>query len=347
MISEVKIGDKWVGGSAPCFIVAELSANARSLQEAKDLVMAAKEAGADAVKCQTYKPSSLTIESNLPPFLITWQGVERTLFDLYKEAAMPWDWQPDLKKYAESLGLIWFSTPFDDLSLLFLSELKVPCYKIASFECNDPPFIQRVASKGKPVMISTGMATRKEIRAAIKSSRASGWPPIILKCTSSYPAPLEDANLAQISVRRIGEETIIYGVSDHTLGSIVPVVAVCLGAKVIEKHLILRRSDGGPDSGFSLEPSEFKEMVGAVRQAEVVMGQRAYKEVDSELEMRSYRRSLFAVEDIERGREFNRRNMRSIRPAGGLDPNLYDEVLGRKAACFIPRGTPLTWEMLK
>jgi len=326
------------------FIIAELSANHNNdFDLAVKTIEAMAEAGADAVKVQTYKPQSLTIDSDTGYFAPRTEGLWRgyTPWKLYTEAAMPYEWQPRLKKIAEDLGLVFFSSPFDKEGVDFLESINVPLYKIASFEITDIPLIEYVASKGKPMIISTGVADVEDIELALETCRRVGNNQItLLKCTSRYPATIEDANLLTIPEmrERFGVKV---GVSDHTMGGVVPTVAVALGATVVEKHFILDRKSGGPDSAFSMEPHEFKEMVQAVRQAEAALGQVTYKVSDSD---KNRRRSLFVVKDIKAGETFTLENVRSIRPGYGLHPKYLKDILGKKATHDHKRGEPFSFE---
>lgn len=326
-----------------------MSANhGHSLENAMKVVRAAKEAGADAIKLQTYTPDTLTLDSDRPEFLMgentVWAG--RNLYDLYAEAHTPWEWQPELKKEAERLGMHCFSTPFDETAVDFLEAMHVPAHKIASFELVDTKLLQRVAATGKPVIMSTGMATFEEISEAVQTLRQAGCTELaLLKCTSAYPSPPEDMNL-----RTIADLTAAFnlpvGLSDHTMGVAVPVAAVALGACIIEKHLTLRRSDGGPDSAFSLEPEEFRSMVDAIRVAEKALGEVSYRLTDSEKESRKFRRSLYIVKDLKAGEKLTNDCIRSIRPGHGLSPKYFASVLGRTSSADVSRGTPLSWDLL-
>ena len=343
------IANRAIGNCHPTYIIAELSANHhQDFNQAVKIIHAAKDAGADAVKLQTYTPDTLTIASDRPEFRISgtlWNG--RTLHDLYAEAYTPWEWQPRLKLVAHDLGIDLFSTPFDATAVDFLEQMKVPAYKVASFELVDIPLIEKIAGTGKPMIISTGMATLEEIGEAVETARKAGATQIaLLKCTSAYPAPAEDANLRTIP-ELARHFNLPVGLSDHTMGIAVPVAAVALGASVIEKHLTLSRSGPGPDSAFSLEPHEFKAMVEAVRTAEKAMGEVHFGLSGSETNSRIFRRSLFVVQDIKRGEVFSAANVRSIRPGYGLHPRHLREVLGRTAACDIARGTPLIWDVVE
>jgi len=330
------------------YIIAELSANHnQSYEQAVRLVEAAKASGADAVKLQTYTPDTLTIDCDNEYFRIKgtiWEG--RKLHELYGEAFTPWDWQPKLKQVADKLGLDLFSSPFDDTAVEFLERMDVPAYKIASFELVDTGLLQKVASTGKPVIMSTGMATFDEIEEAVATLRQAGCKQLaLLKCNSAYPAPPEEMNLRTIP--HLAETFALpVGLSDHTLGIAVPVAAVALGACIVEKHLTLSRGVPGPDSAFSLEPHEFKAMVEAVRNAERALGDVSYEVTERQKVSRTFRRSLFVVADVKAGESFTRENVRSIRPGHGLAPKYMSEVIGRKATRDIARGTPLSRDMV-
>jgi N-acetylneuraminate synthase len=345
----IEIAGRKIGPGQPAFIVAELSANhAGDLDVARAVVERAKKCGADAIKLQTYTADTLTLESRRREFQVDaegpWRG--RRLHELYAEASMPWEWQPELKALADSLGLILFSSPFDESAVEFLDDLDVPAFKVASPEIVDIPLIERITATGRPILISTGMATLTEIDRAVTAARSRAGAQIgLLKCTSAYPAPATDANLRTIpNMRELFGVPV--GLSDHTLGTAVAVAAVALGASIVEKHLCLERSRGGPDSGFSLEPDEFATLVAQIREAETALGSVRYAPAPAEVANRQFRRSLFAVEDIRAGERLTLRNVRSIRPAHGLAPRHLPEVLGRVAGGPIERGTPLRWEML-
>lgn len=325
------------------FIIAELSANhGHNIEIANETIRAAKRAGADAIKLQTYTADTLTIDCNNKYFTISeglWKG--RTLYDLYKEAYTPWEWHEELFRVAAEEGLLCFSTPFDKTAVDFLEQFNPPYHKIASFEIQDIPLIEYTASKGRPMIISTGIAELEDIELAVQTCRNVGNNNItLLKCTSSYPAPIEEANLLTIPdlKRRFGVEV---GLSDHTLGYVAPVVAVTLGAKVIEKHFILDKTIGGPDASFSLDEMEFAEMVAAVRLAEKAVGKVTYELTDNVRVSRKFSRSLFVVNDIKAGELFTEDNVRSIRPGYGLHPKYLKEVLGSFAKDDIEKGTPL------
>jgi len=339
------IAGRRIGPDEPPYVVAEMSANhGQDFQEAVKILEAAAGAGADAVKLQTYAPDTLTIDCDKPAFRIQgtlWEG--RTLYELYGEAFTPWEWQPKLKRIAEGMGLQLFATPFDPGAVDFLEEMDVPAYKIASFELVDIGLLRRVARCGKPIVLSTGMATLGEIDEAVRTLRLSGAQHLaLMKCTSAYPASSDHMNL-----RAIGHlaETfrVPVGLSDHSLEPAVPVAAVALGASIIEKHLCISRQPPGPDSAFSLEPDEFRRMVEAVRAAHRALGAVRYGASEQETPARRLRRSLFVVEEVKAGEPFTVENVRSIRPSGGLHTRHLDEILGRPARCHIPRGTPLGW----
>jgi len=344
-----QIGDRSIGPGHPAYVIAELSANhQQEFERAARLVAAAKEAGADAVKLQTYTPDTITMRSEREYFRIgggtIWDG--RTLYDLYAEAFTPWEWQPRLKQIAQDLGLDLFSSPFDETAVDFLEGMRVQAYKVASFELVDLPLIQKMASTGKPLIISTGMATGEEIEEALQTARQAGARQIaLLKCTSEYPSPPEEMHLRAIAELQRRFELPV-GLSDHTLGIAVPVAAVALGACIVEKHLTLARRDGGPDSAFSLEPHEFKAMVAAVRVAEKGLGEARVGPREGEVGSLVFRRSLFVVQGMKRGDTFTRQNVRSIRPAHGLHTRHLMEVLGRRATRDIEPGSPLEWEMI-
>lgn len=346
----MKIGSRSIGPGHPCYMVAELSANhGHDFDQAVRTIHAMKEAGADAVKIQTYTPDTMTIACDAPPFIVgggtLWDG--RTLHDLYKDAYTPWEWQPELQKVAQELGLDFFSTPFDATAVDFLEAMNVPVHKIASFELVDIPLLKKVAATGKPVIMSTGMSTLAEIEEAVATLRAANsGPMILLKCTSAYPAPPSEMNLRTMvdMGQRFG---VPVGLSDHTLDNNSSIAAVALGACVIEKHFVLSRSLPGPDSPFSLEPQEFRAMVDAVRTVEQAMGTVRYEAASREKSSMVFRRSLFVVEDVAEGEPFTTRNVRVIRPGFGMHSRHYEEIQGRVAATAIKRGTPLDWNLIK
>jgi pseudaminic acid synthase len=349
MIPCIEFNERRIGPCEPTYIVAEMSANhGQSFDQAVGLLRAAHDAGADAVKLQTYTPDTMTLQSNAEYFQIgkgtLWEG--RNLYDLYSEAYTPWEWQPKLKVIADELGLDLFSTPFDDSAVDFLEKMDLPVYKVASFELVDTALIERVAATGKPMIMSTGMATLEEIEEAMQAARGAGATQIaLLKCTSAYPAPPDEMNLR--SIPHLAETfQVPVGLSDHTMGIAVPIASVALGACIIEKHLTLSRNTPGPDSAFSLEPDEFKAMVEAVRVAEQALGRVRYGVTEHEADSRVFRRSLFVVKDMEEGEEFTPENIRSIRPGYGLAPKYLKDVLGKHAVKDISAGTPLAWEIV-
>jgi N-acetylneuraminate synthase len=346
----MRIDGRVIGGApARAFLIAELSANhGGRLDTALEIVRAAAAAGVDAIKLQTYRPDTITLDHDGEPFRIasgtSWDG--RTLFSLYEEAQTPWAWHQPIRDEAMSLGLTWLSSPFDPSAIDLLESLDVPAYKIASFEIVDIGLIQRIAATGKPMIISTGMATLAEIEEAVTTARDAGATDIaLLKCTSAYPTPPDEVNLRTIP-HLADAFGLPVGLSDHTLGIAVPVAAVAMGAVIVEKHVTLRRADGGPDSAFSLELDELREMVSQIRVAERAIGKVTYAPTQHEVRSRSLRRSLFVVEDVRAGEVFTQANVRSIRPGHGLHTRHLPEILGRRAARDVERGTPLTWGLI-
>ena len=349
MAHAFEINGRAIGPGQPTYFIAEMSANhGQSFDEAVKILEAAKETGADAIKLQTYTPDTLTLDCDNDCFRINgtlWHG--RTLYDLYGEAYTPWDWQPRLKEIAARIGLELFSTPFDDTAVEFLERMNVPAYKVASFENGDLPLLRRIARAGKPVIMSTGMATVGELTEAVQTLQQAGCRQLaLLKCTSAYPAPPEAMNLRAIP-HLAGIFDLPVGLSDHTLGTIAPVAAVTLGACIIEKHFTLSRAVSGPDSSFSLEPREFKMMVDGVRLAEKALGEAHYGLSPAEEASRVFRRSLFVTADVKAGEALTPGNVRSIRPGHGLHPRYLDKILGCRAAHDIKRGTPLVWELVR
>ena len=347
MKNTFKIGSHIIGRGNPTYCIAEISANHnKNFQEAVTLIHAAKKAGADAVKLQTYTPDTLTIPCDNKYFRVgdgtLWSG--RNLYELYEEAYTPWEWQSELKTAANDLGMDLFSTPFDRSAVDFLESIEIPAYKIASFELIDLPLIEYIAETKKPIILSTGMASEKEIHEALDTIRSRGNNRVVLlKCTSAYPALPDEMNLNTIP-DMINKFKVPVGVSDHTLGWTIPVSAVSLGACVVEKHITLSRSVSGPDSAFSLEPSEFGEMTRAVRIAETALGRVLYGPTKHDKSNIVFRRSLFVVQDMKRGEEFTEKNVRSIRPGYGIAPKNIEQVIGKYATVNIPIGTPLKWE---
>lgn len=327
------------------FIVAELSANHNNdFVLARKTIQAMKESGADAVKFQTYTPDSLSLDYNNEYFGPKKEGLWKGQrpYDVFKEGAMPWKWQLKLKKIAEDIGLICFSSPFDIVAVDFLEKMNVPAYKIGSYEISDVNLIEYVAKKQKPIIISTGVAEESDIEEAIKvCKKANNDEIILLKCTSAYPTPYEDVNLRSIPFLR-NRFKIPVGLSDHTLGQVVPVAAVTLGAIMVEKHFILDRNLGGIDSVFSMEPKEFKEMVKMIRITERALGESTYRLTEQAKKSRSSARSLFIVEDVKRGEKVTEKNIRSIRPGAGLHPRFYKKIIGQVFARNLEKGTPLS-----
>ncbi|MCM1048839.1 MAG: pseudaminic acid synthase [Clostridiales bacterium] len=347
MEKKIKIGNKYVGEGEKTFIVAELSGNhLHDYNRAEAIIRAAKEAGADAVKLQTYTPDTITIDCDNEYFQITqgtiWDGT--TLHKLYETAYTPWEWQPKLKKLANELGMECFSSPFDASAVDFMNEMDMPAYKVASFEINDIPLIRKIAKLGKPVIFATGTAYLEDIERALRVCKEEGNEQIVLlKCTSAYPSPYEDINLKVIpNMAQVFD--VLTGLSDHSMGTAVAVASVALGTKMVEKHLTLSRADGGPDAEFSMEPAEFKQMVDEIRIVEKSLGKVTYELTDKQKKSRELGRSLFVVKDMKAGETFTEDNVRSIRPAFGMHTMYYDEILGKTAKHDITKGTPLAWE---
>lgn len=332
-----------IDAQSPVFIIAELSANHNgSLETALETVRAAKRAGADCIKLQTYTADTITLDSDKDDFVIKgtiWDG--KKLHSLYQEAYTPWEWHAEIYKAAKEEGLICFSSPFDKTAVDLLEDLNSPAYKIASFEITDIPLIEYVASKGKPIIISTGIAQQEDIELALDACRRMGNNDIaLLKCTSSYPAPIEEANM--IMVKDLAERyKVISGLSDHTMGSTVPIVATVFGARIIEKHFILDRAIGGPDASFSMNEAEFTQMVKAVREAEKAIGVVDYTLTEKQAKGKDFSRSLYIAEDMKAGEVFTEKNLRSVRPGFGLHPKYYHSILGKKAKLNLEKGTPM------
>jgi N-acetylneuraminate synthase len=345
---DFSIAGRPIGDGHPTYVIAEMSANHnQDLGEALDLVNAAAEAGVDAIKLQTYTPDTITLDCDNEYFRIKgtmWEG--RNLHQLYSEAFTPWEWHPSIMKAAADRGLHCFSSPFDASAVDFLESLEVPAYKIASFETVDLPLIRRVARTGKPMIMSTGMASLAEIEEAVRTFRDAGGQQLaLLKCTSAYPAPATEMNLRTIP-HLAQAFAVPTGLSDHTLGATIPLVAITLGARIVEKHLARSRNTPGPDSAFSMEPAEFRDMVEAIRNAEQALGYIRYGYTDREAPSRAFRRSLFVVRDVVAGEVFTTENVRSIRPGHGIHTRYLEDVLGRVATRDITRGTPLAWELI-
>ncbi len=350
MDREIRIGSKIISQDSPTFIVAEMSGNHNmDFDRAVEILKAAREAGADAVKIQTYTADTITLDCDDPCFQITqgtlWDGI--TLHKLYQTAYTPWEWQPRLKKMAEEMGLLLFSSPFDFSSVDFLEEMDVPAYKIASFEITDIPLIRKVARLGKPVILATGIARLADIELAVQTCREEGNEQVILlKCCSAYPTPYEDVNLRTIP--NLAETfQCLAGMSDHTMGTAVATGAVALGAKMVEKHMTLCRSDGGPDAAFSMEPQEFKEMVDNIRILEKALGKVTYDLSDKQAREREHSRSLFVAQDMKAGDVFTPENLRSVRPADGLHTKYYEQLLGRRITRDAKKGTPMAWSLVE
>ncbi|MFT4848990.1 MAG: pseudaminic acid synthase [Parvicella sp.] len=344
----MKIGNHEIGNLSPVFIIAELSANHNgSIETALETIKAAKRSGADAIKFQTYTADTMTIDSDKDDFVIKgtiWEG--QNLHKLYQQAYTPWEWHEALFQCAKDEGLVCFSSPFDKTAVDFLEELEVPAYKIASFEITDIPLIEYVASKGKPIILSTGIAEQADIELALDACQRMGNNDIaLLKCTSSYPAPINEANMVMVKdlAERYG---VISGLSDHTMGATVPIVATCFGAKIIEKHFILDRSIGGPDASFSMNEEEFTAMVKAIREAESAIGNVDYTLTEKQKKGKDFSRSLYVVKDIKAGEVITEENVKSIRPGFGLHPQYYYKVLGKTIKVGVKRGTGLSIELI-
>ncbi len=350
MNKEIRIGNHVIRADSPTFIIAEMSANhLMDFDRAVEIMRAAKEAGADAIKVQTYTPDTITLDCDDPCFQITqgtiWDGT--TLHKLYQTAYTPWEWQPKLKQIAEDMGLVFFSSPFDLTSIDFLEEMDVPVYKVASFEINDIPFIRKIAKTGKPIIMATGVAYEEDIELALQTCYEEGnHNVILLKCTSAYPAPYEASNVKTVP-DMAQKFDCITGLSDHTMGTAVAAAAVALGAKVVEKHMTLRRADGGADAAFSMEPEEFKLMVDEIRIIEKALGEVTYDLTPKQVKSREHSRSLFVAKDMKAGEVFTPENLRSVRPACGLHTKHYEEILGKKITRDAKLGTPMSWDLVE
>lgn len=341
-------GKPIIGENLPAYIIAEMSANhAGSIQRAKEIIHAAKEAGADCIKIQTYTPDTITMDCNNEHFQITsgtWKG--ENLYQLYGKAFTPWEWQPELKREAEKVGIDFLSTPFDRTAVDFLEEMGLDFYKIASFEIVDIPLIEYAASKGKPMILSTGMASLGEIEEAVHAIQKMGNGQIVLlRCASAYPAITDGMNLRTMQNMKETFQVQV-GLSDHSKGSIGAVAAVALGAKVVEKHFCISREIENPDASFSMEPQEFKQMVLDVRQAERAIGNVKYGVTEQEKDNYRFRKSIFAVAEVKKGERFTDENVRVIRPGAGMEPKYYKEILMKRAAADIKAGTPISWELI-
>lgn len=350
MVNNIIINGKTIGDGHPTYIVAEMSANhLQNLDRAKQIIFAAKKSGADAIKLQSYRPDTITIDCNGEEFMATkgslWEG--KNLYQLYEQAYMPWEWHEELFEYARNIGITIFSSPFDNSSIELLERLGAPAYKIASYEIYDIPLIRKVARTGKPIIFSTGIAMLRDIERAIETCKNEGNNNYaILKCVSQYPTPYEDLNLKTISNIKETFEC-IGGLSDHSMGSAVDVAAVALGANIIEKHLTIRRTDGGADGAFSMEPEEFACMVSDIRNVEKALGKCTYELTEFQKKGLKNARSLYVVNDIKKGEIFSEKNIRSIRPGKGIRPWHLDDVLGKKASQDISRGSAMKWEYIE
>lgn len=347
-MNAIAIENKKIGANQPVFVIAELSGNHNhDIARAFAIIDAAKKAGADAVKLQTYTPDTITLDAKSPDFMVKWQGTTKSLYELYKEAYTPWDWHKPLFDYAKKLGLICFSTPFDVSAVDFLETLDTPLYKVASFEVIDIPLLEAIGKTKKPVIMSRGMATLDELALALDTLKKAGsFEIVVLQCVSAYPAQPKDMHLMNIPdiTRRFG---VAAGLSDHTMTNDSAIAAVALGAAAIEKHLTLSRKDGGPDSEFSLEPDEFAALVTSVRIVEQAIGQPCYEQSQDEKTASKFRKSLFAAKDIAKGEVFTEANVRSVRPGNGLAPKYYHDIIGKRASQDIAFATPLSWELVE
>ena len=350
MSKYIEVNGRRIGEGYPAYIIAEMSANhLQDYERAKKIISAAKKAGADAIKLQSYRPDTITIDCQGEEFMATkgslWEG--QNLYQLYEKAYMPWEWHEGLFKYARKIGFEIFSSPFDFTAVDLLESLDVPVYKIASYEILDIPLIKRCASLGKPIILSTGIATLADIERAVEACKSVGNNDIaILKCVSQYPAPYKDLNLRTIPHMA---ETFdcITGLSDHSMGSAVDVCAVSIGAHIIEKNMTLRRSDGGPDGAFSMEPEEFAAMVEDIHNVENALGVVTYNLTEVQKNGKKHARSLYVVSDIKAGETFTKDNVKSIRPGCGLSTWYYDEIIGKKAMVDIKKGTAMAWKYVK
>ena len=349
MKKEIQIGKRTIAEDEPVYFIAEMSGNHNmDFDRAIKIIDAAKEAGADAVKLQTYTPDTITIDCDSQLFQVgkgLWEG--KTLYGLYQEAYTPWEWQPKLIEHARDIGIDCFSSPFDLTSIDFLHRLDVPAYKIASYEINDIPLIRKAAATGIPVIISTGIAHLEDIELALRVCKEEGNENVILlKCVSSYPTPYELFNLKGLSLLKETFDCLV-GLSDHSMGTEVAVAAVALGARVVEKHFTLRRADGGVDSAFSMEPEEFAKMVSEIRHVEAALGRATLELTEKQEKERGGSRSLFVVKDIKAGELFTSENVRSIRPGAGMHTKYYEQILGQRAKCDLKKGTPMDWKYIE
>ena len=349
MRKEIFIGETPIGRNHPVFTIAEMSANhLQDFNRAKEIIRKAKESGADAIKLQTYRPDTITVDCRTPEFMATpgspWEGMN--LYDLYSSAYTPWEWHKELFEYAKELGIICFSSPFDLTAIDLLEELNAPAYKIASFEINDIPLIRKAAKTGKPIILSTGIATTEDVELALKTCISAGNDQIILlKCLSEYPSPYEDFNLRTIPDMEKKYDCLI-GLSDHALDNMIDFAGDALGACVIEKHLTLNRAEGGPDSSFSMEPQEFQNMVTGLKNESIALGKINYELTEKQKNSRGRSRSLYVVKDMKEGDVFTEENVKSIRPNYGLHTKYYDVILGKKATCDLKKGMAMKSEYI-
>lgn len=349
MKKEIQIDNRIISEASYAYIIAEMSANhLLNFERAKEIIYRLRDSGVDAVKLQTYTPDTITIDCDNPEFQTRgelWDG--ETLYSLYQKAYTPWEWQEDLAKYANELGLSCFSSPFDLTAVDFMDKIGMPAFKVASYEINDIPMLRKIAKTGKPVIISTGTAYLEDIERALRVCREEeNEQVILLKCTSAYPCPYEDVNLNVIPLMRSTFDCMV-GLSDHTLGSEVALGGIALGAKVIEKHVTIKREDGGPDGAFSMEIEEFTDMVRQIRNLEKALGKATFELTDKQEAARSGTRSLYVVKDIKKGEVITEENVRSIRPGKGLHTMYWETILGKKARCELSKGTPMAWEFVE
>lgn len=350
MNKKIEIDGKEISKDSNAYFIAEMSANhLRDFERAKKIIDAAKESGADAIKLQTYRPDTITIDCKGKEFMATpgspWDGMN--LYELYETAYTPWEWHKDLFDYAKKIGITCFSSPFDFEAVDFLEELNVPAYKIASFEINDIPLINKVARTGKPIILSTGIADMQDIYLALDTCYKAGNENIILlKCVSEYPTPYEEINLRTIPNMQETFDCVV-GLSDHSMGEAVDIAGITLGAKVIEKHLTLIRKDGGPDSSFSMEPDEYRHMVDSVRKVEQALGQVTYELTEKQKKSKERSRSLYIVKDIKKGQLFTLDNVKSIRPGYGMHTKYLYSVIGKRAKCDLKKGTSMKWDYIE
>ncbi len=349
MNKSIYIGDRLISDNSPTYIIAEMSANhLMDFDRAKKIIYELRDCGVDAVKLQTYTADTITIDCDNEEFQLhggLWDG--ETLYSLYQKAYTPWEWQGELVEYANNLGLTCFSSPFDLTAVDFMDEIGMPAYKVASYEINDIPMIRKIAKKGKPIIISTGTAYLEDIERALRVCKEEGNEDVILlKCTSAYPCPYEDMNINVIPLMRNTFDCMV-GLSDHTLGNEVVLGSIALGARVVEKHVTLKREDGGPDAAFSMEIEEFKDMVRQIRNLEKALGRPTFELTEKQKFARYGTRSLYVVKDIKAGEKITSDNVRSIRPGLGLHTMYYEDVLGKVAIKNLKKGTPLSWNMME